>query len=68
MLEKYKDLPEILDVDDIKNFLNIGLRQAYELVNSGEFHVVRINRRIKVSKYILIEWIEGKSNNMFNLQ
>lgn len=63
MSEKYSDLPEVLDVTDIKEFLNIGLRQAYELVNSGEFHIVRINRRIKVSKYIFITWLEGKTLN-----
>ncbi|WP_390622402.1 hypothetical protein [Bacillus massilinigeriensis] len=34
--------------------------QAYDLVNSGEFHVIRLNRRIKIPKRGFIEWFEGK--------
>ncbi|MCM3364739.1 helix-turn-helix domain-containing protein [Niallia sp. Sow4_A1] len=57
---KYQQLPDVLDVSDIKNFLNIGRVQAYELVNSGQFHVIRLNRRIKVPKSAFIKWFEGK--------
>jgi hypothetical protein len=53
-------LPEVLNVSDIQEFLNIGRTQAYELVNSGQFHVVRLNRRIKVSKRAFLDWFEGK--------
>lgn len=56
----YNHLPDVLDVKDIKDFLNIGRVQAYELVNSGEFHVIRLNRRIKIPKKGFIEWFEGK--------
>lgn len=55
----YDHLPDVLDVKDIKEFLNIGRVQAYELVNSGEFHVIRLNRRIKIPKKAFIEWFEG---------
>lgn len=57
----YEKLPPVLDVTDIKQFLGIGLRQAYDLVNSGQFHSVRVGRRIKVSKNRFIEWFEGDS-------
>lgn len=56
----YDDMPDILDVSDIQRFLNIGRKQAYELVNSGAFHVVRVNRRIKVSKKVFVDWLEGR--------
>jgi excisionase family DNA binding protein len=62
MEEKFTNLPEVLEVADIKEFLNIGKRQAYELVNSGVFPIVRVGRSIKVSKYVLIEWFEGKES------
>ncbi|SFA83039.1 DNA binding domain-containing protein, excisionase family [Lentibacillus halodurans] len=51
--------PEALDVTDIQEILGIGRRQAYELVNSGQFHVVRIGRRIKVSKDVFFQWLNG---------
>ncbi|MGG4498004.1 helix-turn-helix domain-containing protein [Brevibacillus reuszeri] len=53
------DLPDVLEVQDIQRFLSIGRVQAYELVNSGAFHVVKIGRRIKVSKDVFIRWLEG---------
>lgn len=53
------DLPEVLGVNDIKAYLGIGINQAYELVNSGQFHVVRIGRVIRVSKTVFLSWLEG---------
>jgi len=54
--------PEALDVTDIQEILGIGRRQAYELVNSGQFHVVRIGRRIKVSKNVFLHWLNGRES------
>jgi Helix-turn-helix domain len=56
------DLPDVLEVQDIQHFLNIGRVQAYELVNSGAFHVVKIGRRIKVSKDVFLRWFEGEAS------
>nr|WP_276531737.1 helix-turn-helix domain-containing protein [Brevibacillus invocatus] len=52
-------MPEVLEVKDIKGFLGIGINQAYELCNSGKFHVVRVGRRIMVSKQVFLNWLEG---------
>ena len=52
--------PNVLDVVDIQKILGIGRRQAYELVNSNQFHVVRIGRRIKISKDVFFKWLEGQ--------
>lgn len=56
------DLPEVLGVNDIKAYLGIGINQAYELVNSGQFHVVRVGRIIRVSKQVFLKWFEGSEN------
>ncbi|MDQ1147047.1 excisionase family DNA binding protein [Bacillus sp. SORGH_AS 510] len=53
---------EILDVSDIQNILGIGRRQAYELVNSGQFHTVRIGRRIKISRDTFNNWLKGRED------
>lgn len=63
MCKNYSNYPEILNVSDIQTLLGIGRKQAYELVHSGSFHVINIGKRIKVSKNVLINWIEGGSNN-----
>jgi excisionase family DNA binding protein len=54
------ELPEALEVQHIQRLLNCGRRQAYELVNSNKFHVVRVGTKIKVSKRLFFEWYEGK--------
>lgn len=56
ILESY---PDVLDVRDIKQIMNIGQRQAYELCNSGQFHVARAGTRIKVAKSVFLNWLEG---------
>ncbi|OMD26138.1 DNA-binding protein [Paenibacillus odorifer] len=53
------ELPPVLQVVDIQNYLGIGKKQAYELCNSGQFHVVRVGRLIKVSREVFVKWMNG---------
>ncbi|MDR4886321.1 helix-turn-helix domain-containing protein [Fredinandcohnia sp. QZ13] len=59
---QYEDLKDVLSVKDIEEFLCIGRGQAYELVNSGVFHTVRVGSRILIPKGSFLLWFEGKSN------
>lgn len=61
-LHQNDELPPVLQVTDIQNFLKIGKKQAYELCNSGQFHVVRVGRLIKVSREVFINWLNGNSD------
>lgn len=45
-----KNLPDTLDVKHIQEILKCGRLQAYTLVKSDAFHVVRVRPRIKISK------------------
>jgi excisionase family DNA binding protein len=51
--------PELLDVKDVQAILQIGRRQAYELVHSNVFYSVRVGRRIKISKQSFLKWFNG---------
>jgi len=62
MYKNFENYPDVLNVSDIQEILGIGRKQAYELVHSGEFHVIKIGKRIKVSKNVLINWIEGSNH------
>ncbi|KGE18443.1 helix-turn-helix domain-containing protein [Paenibacillus wynnii] len=53
------DLPPVLKVEDIQKFLQIGKNQAYDLCNSGQFHVVRVGRSIKIPREPFISWFKG---------
>ncbi len=57
----YSKYPLVMDVYHIQEVLGIGRRQAYELVNSEQFHIVRIGKRIKVSKSVFFSWLEGEN-------
>ncbi|MGF9909557.1 helix-turn-helix domain-containing protein [Brevibacillus porteri] len=57
-----EDLPDVLEAEDIKKFLNIGINQTYDLCSSGQFHVIRIGRRIRVSKQVFLNWFEGSQS------
>ncbi|WP_138419727.1 helix-turn-helix domain-containing protein [Aquibacillus sediminis] len=60
MYKDYNDLPIVLSVKDIQVILGIGRRQAYALVNSNKFKVIKINKRILIPKSSFVEWFEGK--------
>ncbi|WP_042159960.1 helix-turn-helix domain-containing protein [Paenibacillus gorillae] len=57
------ELPDSLEVKHIQKLLNCGRRQAYELVNSGQFHAVRVETKIKVSKKVFFQWYEGQERS-----
>lgn len=55
------DLPEILDVSHVKDYLRIGKNDAYNLCHSGQFDILRIGKkRIKIRKDAFIEWLTGQ--------
>lgn len=53
------ELPEVLEVKDIQEFLGIGRSQAYKLVKSNLFHAVTVGKRILVPKNSFLKWFEG---------
>lgn len=55
------ELPEVLEVKDIQNFLGIGRSQAYQLVKSNAFHKVTVGKRILVPKKAFLNWFEGNN-------
>ena len=56
--DEYKK--DTLEVADIKKILGCGINQAYKLVNSGAFHVLRVGRSIKVPKDSFYTWYKGQ--------
>jgi hypothetical protein len=58
--KEYGELPPILQAIDIQNYLGIGKNQAYDLCNSGQFHVVKIGRLIRVKREVFVRWLNGE--------
>ncbi|UED70763.1 helix-turn-helix domain-containing protein [Brevibacillus sp. HD3.3A] len=57
---KHEDFPEILEVHHIQDYLGISKNQAYNLVNSGNFHVIRVGRLLRIPKKSFFDWVYGK--------
>ena len=46
-------------VGDIAKLLGISKTSAYNLINSNQFHSVRIGGQHRVSKKVFDEWLSG---------
>lgn len=42
MYKTTSEYPSVLTTKEIQQILGIGERQTYELLNSGQFHIVRV--------------------------
>lgn len=58
IIKSLDELPAMLNVCDIKTVFGIGRRQAYELVHSEGFPVVKVGVILKIPKHLLVEWID----------
>jgi hypothetical protein len=64
MNNNLSEYPFVLDVSHVQEILNIGRRQAYELFHSGEFHIVKVGNRLKVSKQVFLSWLNGNQSTI----
>lgn len=55
-----QQLPLALKANDIAEVLQVGLNSAYDLLNSGEFHVVKIGKQKRVSRDVFLQWLNGE--------
>ena len=55
-------LNDILTVEELMEFLNIGKNTAYSLLDSGEIKAFRIGRMWKIPRKSVYEYIEKRVN------
>ena len=46
-------------VEEIQNILGISRPVAYKLAKSGQFHIVKIGKQIRISAKSFDAWLEG---------
>lgn len=59
-MKSIEHYPDVLNVEDIQEILGVGRRQAYNLVSSGQFHTVRVGKRIKILKAVFVRWLNDE--------
>ena len=60
--KSYDELPLMLSVPEVAAVLSISRADAYELVRSNGFPVLKIGSRIVVPKEKFIQWIDEKTS------
>ena len=55
------EIPAILTVPQLAEFLNIGRNAAYDLVNSNQIKVIRIGKIIRIPRHAVLEYLEASA-------
>jgi excisionase family DNA binding protein len=55
-----EELPAILNIEQVQQFLGISRPKAYELANMAGFPAVRIGRVIRVPREALMRWLDAQ--------
>ena len=57
MNEMFKDYPDVVTVHQMREMLNIGLSNAYELVRSNIIKSRKIGATYRIPKHCIIEFL-----------
>lgn len=52
---------DVLTVEEGAVFLRVGRNQLYDAIGRGEVPHRRIGRTIRLSRTVLVQWLEGAS-------
>ena len=58
-------LPELMTIKELQNYLGIGKDKAYALVKSKSFPAVKIGGRYYVMKSGFVSWLERKIGKIY---
>lgn len=54
-----EELPEVMTIKELQQFLKIGRNSAYDLVNRKEFKVLRVGKSIRINKAEFLRWFDN---------
>ena len=54
-----EELPEVMTIKELQQFLKIGRNSAYDLVNRKEFKVLRVGKSIRINKVEFLRWFDS---------
>lgn len=61
------DLPEVLTVDQVAQYLGVGRNTAYAAVGRGEIRSVKVGRRVLVPRSAIKDLLEGAGGGLTSL-
>jgi hypothetical protein len=57
-----EELPLTMTAKDVAGYLNISLTCAYYVMNSADFPVLKIGKRLLITKDNFLKWLENSNN------
>lgn len=61
---KYKsadELPMVLNVNEVSDYIGLGMSQAYELIKRVDFPAFKVGNRIFIPKSQFLSWIDNQT-------
>ena len=56
-----EELPMILNVQEVSDFIGLGMSQTYDLIRRIDFPAFKIGNRIFVPRDKFLDWIDNQS-------
>ena len=56
-----EELPMILNVQEVSDFIGLGMSQTYDLIRRSDFPAFKIGNRIFVPRDKFLAWIDNQS-------
>ena len=66
MYKNYDDLPGVLSVKELKDYLEISRAGAYQLLHRDDFPTLHVASRLLVAKDKLLLWMEQNTDLVEN--
>ena len=63
VLTVFSELPPVLNVKDIHNFLGISQSSTYDLLHRADYPTLHVNSRLLVLKVDLLSWMKDHTNS-----
>ena len=64
VFQNNEELPLTLNARDIAGYLNVSISCAYQVMNSRNFPVIKIGKRLLVTKEKFLEWLKSAEGNI----
>ncbi len=58
------ELPLTMNAKDVAGYLNISLSCAYQVMNSRDFPVLKIGKRLIVTRQHFLDWLENANGEI----
>lgn len=62
----FPSYPDIVNVRQLQEMLSISRHRAYDLINDGELHAIKIGNTFKIPKVSVINFVTEKKEEVKN--